>query len=312
MITKEMSCEQIASIPVNNVLGEGVIWHPQQQAVWWTDIEGQQLFRFKPEQSPENGRLTQWSVPERIGSFAFVDGKGSDNELIVAFASGLAYYNVDNGHIRWLDKPESDRPGNRFNDGRVDRYGHFWAGCMVEKGVEKGVENSAGLYRLDCNLQITQPLDGLQISNGLCWSPDGSIMYHADSAARQIHRYAYDEKTGQISDKQLFAETAEGIYPDGATVDAEGCVWSAQWGGRRIVRYHPNGEILSVLPVSVSQPSCVSFGGPNMDWLFITSASKELPKNVLEIQPDAGNLLIYSTNIQGLKECFFSPMINLP
>lgn len=297
---QQINCTLLRSIPVQNQLGEGVIWHPQQQNLWWTDIQGKLLFCYSPAQDD----LKQWSVPERIGSFGFVKDR---DELIVAFESGLAFYHVETQQIQWLGKPESDRTNNRFNDGRVDRHGRFWAGCMVEKVTANNP--GAGLYRVGRNQQISRQLDGFHISNGLCWSPDGTVMYHADSPAQAIYRYDFEGKSeGKscvVKNKQLFAQTPAGIYPDGSTVDAQGGIWNAQWGGHRVVRYQPDGEISFILELPVSQPSCVCFGGPDMDWLFITSARQDLSPQQLEGQPEAGNLLIYQTNIVGLDETMF-------
>lgn len=307
MKNQNISCTLLHSIPVKNQLGEGVIWHPQQQTLWWTDIEGKQLFCLSLDGLDDVNlshvnlsHLKQWPVPERIGSFGFVAGS---DDLIVAFESGLAFYNPQTEQIKWLGKPESDRPNNRFNDGRVDRDGRFWAGCMVEKVTEN--HQGAGLYRLDHlnhEPQISRQLDGLHISNGLCWSPDGATMYHADSPAQQIYRYTFDRHSGTPSDKQIFAKTPNEVYPDGATVDAQGSIWSAQWGGSRVVRYTPEGEISHVLSVPVSQPSCVCFGGPELNLLFVTTAKQGLSEAALESQPEAGNLLIYQTNVKGLEE----------
>lgn len=281
-----MNIELIKTLQVGNQLGEGITWHPQQKTMWWTDINGQKLFRYHLEQD----RIEQCPVPERVGCFGFVE---NSERLIIAFESGLAFYNVANGEIEWLGKPETQRVGNRFNDGKIGPDGSFWAGAMVEQ--PRTPEQVAGLYRVDANGSIEQALDGFKITNGLCWSPDGSIMYHADSPSRKIYRYNAD-----LSGKQLFAETDSNCVPDGSTVDSQGFVWNAQWGGNKVVRYTPEGEVSFVLEVPFSQPTCVAFGGPNLDLLFVTSA-----KQGDTTHPEAGNVLIYQTDVVGLECSFF-------
>ncbi|NQZ09612.1 MAG: SMP-30/gluconolactonase/LRE family protein [Algicola sp.] len=280
----------IKTLNVNNQLGEGISWHPAQQAAWWTDIHSRQLFRYDLTAD----KTEQWDMPDRVGSFGFV--KNSD-DLIVAFESGIAFYNVNTCKIQWLGKPEAGRPGNRLNDGKVDPFGRFWVGGMVEKPTQ--AQQVAGLYKVDGS-KITQALDGFGISNGLCWNVDGSLMYHADSNTRKIYQYDVDQQNGQVSNKQLFAETDAHCVPDGATVDAQGGVWSAQWGGKKVVRYTPDGKESFELEVPFSQPTCVCFGGPKLDLLFVTSA-----RVGDEANEQAGNVLVYQTNVTGLNTSFF-------
>ncbi|MEH6607068.1 MAG: SMP-30/gluconolactonase/LRE family protein [Pseudomonadales bacterium] len=209
-------------------------------------------------------------------------------------------YDLKSEQLEWLARPELDSPGNRFNDGRVDRQGRFWAGAMVE---DKAIRTrAAGLYRLDNNRQCRGVVDGISISNGLCWSPDSRVMYHADSPRRQMYAYDFDASSGTASNKRVFTSTEDGFYPDGATVDSEGYLFSAQWGGSRIVRYTPSGDIDGVLNVPVSQPSCMAFGGENLDLLFVTTARENLDDESLSEQPMAGNVLIYQTPFKGTSD----------
>lgn len=284
------------TVSVENELGEGVIWDAAGAAVWWTDIEGRALYRY----SPADKQLQQWSTPERLGCFALV--ADSDN-LICGFASGFAYYNPATGAVQWLGKIESDNPGTRLNDGRADRQGRFWAGSMVEAGEPGG----GALYSINNQLQVCRQISGLTISNGLCWSPDGKLMYHTDTPSRSIYRYEFDTASGVISNQSLLVGTEKGCFPDGATVDAEGYIWSAQWAASRVVRYSPAGEVDFILPLPVSQPTCVAFGGPGLNRLFITSAHQGLDNRARAAQPEAGNLFIFETDIQGVADPGFQP-----
>lgn len=288
-----INCTLIKTLNVQNQLGEGISWHPQQQAAWWTDIHGGKLYRYDLAAD----KTEQWTMPERVGCFGFV--KNSD-DLIVAFESGIAFYNVHTEKTQWLGRPEEGRVGNRFNDGKVDPFGRFWAGGMVERPTT--AEQVTGVYSINSDMEITKQLDGFQISNGLCWNPDGTLMYHACSPTRKIFQYTVDQQTGQPSNKQLFAQTDTHCVPDGATVDAQGGLWSAQWGGAKVVRYTPDGKESFVLDVPFSEPTCVCFGGPKLDLLFVTSANLGGEAN-----EQAGNMLIYQTNVTGIAPSFFEP-----
>ena len=286
----------VDTLKVENELGEGIIWDAAGAAVWWTDIEGSILYRY----CPQNKQLDQWALPERLGSFALVT---NSDQLICGFASGFAYYNPFTGAIQWLSKIEQNNMGTRLNDGRADRQGRFWAGSMVESG-----EQGAGaLYCLDHQLQVSSQMSGLSISNSLCWSPDGTIMYHTDTPSRRIYRYDFDTATGAISNQSLLVCTEKGCFPDGATVDADGYLWSAQWASSRVVRYSPEGEINFVISLPVSQPTCVAFGGPELNRLFITSAYQGLGAEDRSAQPEAGNLFIFETHVKGIADPLFQP-----
>jgi len=274
--------ELIEVIEVGNTLGEGVIWNQRDQSVWWTDIESSQLFRYHLA----NAKLTQWQTPERLCSFGFV----KDSEaLIAAFESGFALYAPETGKVEWL--------------GRVDRQGRFWAGSMVESNATE----QASLYSLSGDGSSAIHESKIEISNGLSWSPNSATMYFADSPKRKIFNYSFDSETGTPSAPTLFAETPEDIYPDGSTVDTKGYLWNAQWGGNRVVRYAEDGAIDLVLDVPVKQPSCVAFGGPDLETLFVTSAKQGMTDKELAEDPLAGHLLIYQTSVQGLPECEYQP-----
>ena len=286
----------VDTLKVENELGEGVIWDAAGAAVWWTDIEGSILYRY----CPQNQQLDEWALPERLGSFALVT---NSDQLICGFASGFAYYNPVTGAIQWLSKIEQNTMGTRLNDGRADRQGRFWAGSMVESG-----EQGAGaLYCLDHQLQLSRQVSGLSISNGLCWSPGSSVMYHTDTPSRRIYRYDFDAASGAISNQTVLLRTERGCFPDGSTVDAGGYIWSAQWAASRVVRYSPKGEIDFILPLPVSQPTCAAFGGPDLNMLFITTAYQGMTPETRKAEPEAGNLFIFQTDIKGIADPVFMP-----
>lgn len=287
-------------IAVNNVLGEGVIWQSSRRCLWWTDIESCAVYSYQFETK----HLSRWPSPQRIGCIAPVENK---DYLIVAFETGFAFFDPTSGWLRWLHSIESDIKGTRLNDGKTDRQGRFWAGSMVE--IDKGVSEKGALYCLDGNLEYKEKISGLSISNGLCWSPDSSYMYHTDTPSRRIDRYDFDSVSAEISNRKTFVKTQPECMPDGATVDAEGFLWNAQWGGSQIVRYSPAGDVDLILPVPLSQPTCVAFGGPDLNLLCITSATQGLSQEARKASPDAGNLLIYETDFMGLPEREFRPSV---
>lgn len=295
----------LTSIPSQNILGENVLWHHTEQAIYWIDIEAALLQRY----DLASAEFSVFALPQRIGSFAFLqDGPQQDFQLIAAFAEGFALYNPQTKALKWLSQPELHLAGHRFNDGRVNRQGEFWAGTMVENAAIS--DTQAALYRLEPTGQAQQVIGSLCISNGLCWSLDGRTLYHADSPKHQINQYPYDVATGSVGEPSIFAQTPDNAHPDGSTIDAAGYLWNAHWGAGKVLRYRPDGSIDLELSLPVSQPSSVAIGGPNLDLLFITSSRLGLSKVQLAQQPLAGNLFIYQLHgVQGVLEnrCNLSP-----
>lgn len=284
------------SIPLKNTLGEGIIWHGASESVWWTDIHGRFLYQlFWPSL-----QLNTYPLPERISCFALLnphDPMRSDYSMLVAFESGFALYQPASQDIFWLVKPETHLSGNRMNDGRIDRQGRFWAGTMKEH--DQGQHGT--LYRLDqqgCHAVIAD----LQIPNSLCWNKNSSKMYHADSPTGVIYSYGFDAVQGSVSQPEFFVKVPRGAEPDGAVIDADDHLLCALWGGAAIARYSSSGQQTELHLLPVSQPTCLAFGGPDLDLLFVTTAQQGLTEQQLKEQPNAGSLLIYQSPYQGLPE----------
>jgi len=281
-------------IPCQCQLGEGVLWHVEQQAIYWLDIEASKLYRYWVASEV----LEKFSLPQRMGSFALTP---IDDQIIAAFELGIARYNLKTSQLEWLNQPELHISGNRFNDGKTDPQGRFWAGTMVENASSP--DKKAALYCVDHQLNCHKKIDDLVISNGLCWNKAGDILYHADSLTHKIFKYDFCKKTASIKNKRLFASTNDTTFPDGSTVDAQDCLWNAQWGSNKVVRYNNNGEIELTVALPVSQPTCVAIGGANLDWLIVTSAKYTLSDSALSKEPLSGNVFIYQlTGITGLIE----------
>ncbi len=212
-----------------NRLGEVPVWDVAEQALYWVDIEGRLLQRY----TPASGQVERWTMPERIASLALRQAGG----LIVAFASGIAFYDLASGAIDWIARPEADKPGNRFNEGKCDRRGRFWAGTMDDSLSA----HTAALYRVDGDRSVHKVLGDVGISNCFVWSLDNDAFFFADSLDKRIYRFDYDHESGAIANRRLFAQTT-GANPDGGTIDEDGYLWNAEWDAWRVVRYAPDGS----------------------------------------------------------------------
>ena len=276
------------------LLGEGPFWDVAEQRLYWVDIKRRQIHRF----APETGIDEVWQTHEDIGSLAPREQGG----LVVALKSGFHFYDLARGHAVPAALPEDEPEHNRFNDGKTDRQGRFWAGSMDDR--EK--QSTGGLYRLSHGLACRRMVHGILCSNALCWSPDSRVMYYADSGQRTVWAWDFDPASGEIENRRVFLRTGEGEgVPDGATVDSEGFVWIAQWGGSRVVRYAPDGRVARTILMPVKQPTCPMFGGPGLDVLYVTSATIGLDAAALAQQPQAGALFAIDAGVKGLPEVRF-------
>ncbi|MFC4296325.1 SMP-30/gluconolactonase/LRE family protein [Novosphingobium tardum] len=292
MATASFCLEPAGRVAVSNRLGEGIVWDSLSEAFVWTDIHERLLFRLHWPSM----RLEQFSLPLRLGSFALTR---DPSRILAAFEIGFAWYDLESGSCDWICRPALPR-GVRFNDGRVDRKGRFVAGTMVEDARAAGSPTAGMLYRLESSGEVTELLDGIGITNSLCWSPDGLTMYHADSTVGVVNAYDYG---AQLERRREVARIMPPGVPDGATVDAEGRIWVALWGGGCVATYSPDGLLLDNIPVPVSQPTCVALGGQDLDVLAITSAHDGLPQTARSRETDAGGVFFFRTSTRGVEEC---------
>lgn len=287
---EEVSCV----LDAKALLGEGPLWDAADRALYWVDIKRREIHRF----DPANGRDEKWSTPEDVGSLALRERGG----LVVALTSGFHFFDPATGEIVPIAKPEPDRATNRFNDGKPDRQGRFWAGSMDDREAAP----TGALYRLDADLSCTRLVDGVVCSNALCWSPDSRTLYYADSARRIVWAWDFDAADGTIDNRRVFIELPKGEgVPDGATVDAEGFVWLAQWNGWRVTRYDAKGRVDRVVRLPVQCPTCPMFGGSKLDVLYVTSASIKLTPEQRQAQPLAGGIFAIDPRVRGLPEARF-------
>jgi L-arabinonolactonase len=281
-------------VDCRNKLGEVPVWDVAEQALYWVDIEGKLLQRY----TPATQAVERWQMPERISSFALREEGG----LIVAFASGIALYDLVTGGIEWIARPDKN-PRNRFNEGKCDRRGRFWAGTMDDRMSA----HSASLFRVEPDLSVHRMLGEIGISNCFVWSLENDAFYFADSMDRRIYRFDYDHAAGRIANRSLFTDTtAQNVVPDGGTIDEEGFIWNAQWDGWRVVRYAPDGRIDRIVEMPVQKPTSCMFGGPDLATLYVTSAIWDLTPDKLKAQPAAGGLFALDLGIRGVPEPRFA------
>lgn len=274
-------------------LGESPVWVASYEKLYWVDIEKAQLFEYQPK----GGRVRTWQYPSRLTSIA----PRESGQFIGTFADGFAFLDLSTNKVNRLLMPEKDRPTNRFNDGKLDPDGNFWAGTMDEKGVEP----TGALYRLDSQLRCRRVDEGYVISNGPAFSRNGHSLYVADSAVRTVFRIRLDQ-VGNIREKKVFVKfTKEMGHPDGMTVDAEDCLWVCHWGGGRVTRFSRKGEPMSTVPLPVSNVTSCCFGGADLNVLYITSARQGLSPGALGKQPLAGGLFACVPGVKGLRSPLF-------
>ncbi|HEU5200482.1 MAG TPA: SMP-30/gluconolactonase/LRE family protein [Ktedonobacterales bacterium] len=280
-------------LAVQNELGEGPVWDAEDQVLYWVDIYGQTFYRF----SPSAGELRKIEVGVQVGALAPRISGG----LVMATRRGFALWDEPGAALTFLTDPEADHPETRFNDGAVDPAGRFWAGTMLE-GSKDWDSAPGNLYRLDPDHALTRMDTGFAISNGIGWSPDYKTMYFTDSPRQVIYAYDYDLLTGEIENRRPFIQTpGEASVPDGLTVDSEGCIWSARWGGWRLIRYDPQGKQEREISLPVQYPTSCTFGGPALDEVYITSAFTELSVQQRVEQPLAGDVFRIKLGIKGME-----------
>ncbi|QPQ54350.1 SMP-30/gluconolactonase/LRE family protein [Allosphingosinicella flava] len=276
-----------------SLLGEGPVWVEREDALYWVDIKGGLLLRL----DIGSGATTQWTPPVPICSLAPRQGGG----FVAATYRGFAFFDPEKGSFEFLGEVEPDLPGNRFNDGKADRRGRFWAGTMDDSETQA----SGALYRLDPDLRVHRHDEGYRVTNGPAFSGDGRILYHTDSARQIVYAFDLDDR-GEPGERRVLARFGEGDgYPDGMTVDAQGCLWIAFWDGWCVRRLSPGGDVMATIALPVQRPTSCAFGGEGLDRLFVTSARIGLSAEDLAGQPQAGGLFSWKPGATGLADMPF-------
>ncbi|MDB5964057.1 MAG: Gluconolactonase [Polaromonas sp.] len=276
-------------------LGECPLWDERTRALFWIDSHARLVRRLKPA----SGDYREWLLPSAIGSIALCES----GRLLVALAAEFSYLDLATGALEKLASVTHAEEKIRMNDGRTDRAGRFVAGSLVMGRNEK----LGALYQVDATGYVKELDRGFAISNGTCFSPDGRWLYFTDSRTRKIMRYPYDTATGQAGAPAVFIDTEPlGSAGDGATVDSEGCLWTALVEIGKVGRFTPKGKLERLIDVPVRHVTCPCFGGPDLDILYVTSISNS--GNALkDDHPDAGALFaIHGTGVRGLPETRFA------
>eukprot|EP00752_Nemacystus_decipiens_P012990 g11494.t1 len=295
------------------MLAEGVAWCAREEELWWVDINGKMVLRLFQNTDEPNGSLVAegWDVPTRPGSLAFREGGGREPDcpVLVAFEDGFSLYSPWTGKRvpaaahGTVDEYEQ-LPGTRLNDGRCDRQGRFVCGGINLENIDEPADvwkPRARVYRAEKGKGVRRilPDEEFRCYNGTCFSPDGRTMYATETPLQKISCYDYDCDTGEICNKRLFVQVESG-YPDGATVDSEGCVWVAMYSSGEARRFSPEGELLRTITVpGANNTTCVTIGGPDLDVLFISSASAGLNDQQRMEQPNAG--AVFAIRLEGIK-----------
>ena len=277
-------------------LGEGPLWDVDHERLYWIDSYGPAVYRM----DPGGGDRKRWSLPEPIGSLALrKDGRGA----LLALKSGFHFLDFESGEVNRINETHPGELRPRLNDGKVDPYGRFICGSMdFQEQAPVGK-----LFRLDPDLSLHVLDDGIICSNGPCWSPDGDTLYFADTTIRTIYAYGYDLETGAVTSRRVFTtfDKLRGL-PDGATVDAEGFLWSVEVYSGRLIRFDPNGVVDRIVGLPVQSATSITFGGPNLDIAYVTSMARPMG-NEYHREREAGCLFaVYGLGVRGRPEHRFA------
>ncbi len=270
-------------------VGENPLYDEARDRLFWIDVRGTPAIHAI---TLSTGAEMTWPMREDIGSIALA----GDDRLLVALRSGFAFFDCSSGAMTPIVDPEPDLPHNRLNDGKCDAAGRYWCGSMnPESGTADG-----NLYVLERDLRCRKVLDDLLTPNGMAWSDDGATMYLADTRRGHIYAFTFDAAAGTLGERRIFADLgAMPGGPDGATLDADGFLWSAQFDGGCLVRYAPDGVMDRVVRLPVSKPTACGFGGPSYRLLYVTTATRGLDDDDLRAEPLAGRMLVLDVGVAG-------------
>lgn len=281
-------------------LGEGCFWDAETGALWWLDaIVPSRIHRLHVA----SGAYRCWHFTEMVTTLA----KRRSGGLVVGSARGVNVFDPETGALTPVTRLEPHRPQNRGNDGACDARGRFWFGTMMNNvgrdGSDLPITASTGtLFRIDADGTATEMATGIGVSNGPCWSPDNRIFYFTDSMAQIIWAYDFDLDAGTISNRRVLNDTKDFGYPDGATVDADGCVWSARWEGSCVLRIDPKGRIDRVVPMPAKRVTNVCFGGARLDTLYVTTSRLHVAGAHIRRYPLQGGLFCFDPGVTGFEK----------
>lgn len=293
----ERSGQPCVMLECANNLGESILWDDRSERLYWVNTHERQIWSWSPW---SGGAPRILELEKRIGAIGLRESGG----LVAGLESGFALIDLQTGQTRKISSVEDELPTTRLNDGRVDPAGRFVCGGMDEADPQRGI---SALYCCRADHSVSRLMSGITCTNSLCWSPDGAILYFTDMPARRIEALDYDLISGRVANRRLFADlSGEPGWADGSIVDAEGFLWNAQWQGAKIVRYAPDGSVDREYVLPVSNPTCLAFGGPDYETLFVTTAKFGLSGEQLLGEPFAGHLFAFRPGVRGRPETRFA------
>ena len=274
-------------LPAGANLGEGPMWDERSGKLYWVDIWGEKLHRS----DPVTGADEVFEVGQPVGTVVL----GESGAIYLAVQHGFVRFDLDSGALDPIADPEAHLPGNRFNDGKCDPAGRFWAGTM---GLKPAFEVGA-LYRLDPDRRTHKMVSNVTVSNGIAWSADKRSMYYIDSGPHTVSQFDYDNDSGAITQRRTLIQVPTGMgAPDGMALDVEGKLWIAHYGGSCVRRWDPDtGQVLDTISVPTARVTACAFGGPQMDTLFITTAKDDQRDPASD--PNAGHLFTAHPGTRG-------------
>jgi len=280
MILDDRACE----------LGEGPLWHPVRNQLFWFDILGNRMLTQSADGPQE------WHFAERVSAAGWIAAA----ELLIASETGLFRFHLDTGARDLVAEIEADMPATRSNDGRADRQGGFWIGTMGKRGDRDPGMGAIWRYHRGT---LRRLFGGLTIPNSICFTPDGRTAQFSDTLTHKVMRVALDAQGWPVGAPQVYLDlTAEGLLPDGAVCDAAGNLWLAQWGAGRVACYAPDGSLLRVVRFEAPHTSCPAFGGPSLTTLFCTTALEHMDAAARAAHPQAGMTFAVADVARGLSE----------
>lgn len=283
--------------PAQCVLGEGPIWHAERKCCFWVDIERGILYEYNWV-----SKVTKtWRFDYKVTMVI----QGTNNNLILGLNGGIARFDLKSEKLEWLLDIETELKENRCNDGACDSQGRLWIGTM-HMDFKQG---AGSLYCIDKNLNILKKLDKVTISNGIVWSLDNKRLYYIDSPTQVVQSFIFKEETGEIFfEKNAIQIPVEMGTPDGMTIDQEGMLWIAHWGGFGIYRWNPlDGKFMDKIEIPVPNVTSCAFAGESLDHLIITTARGNLNEEELKKYPESGNIFWAKADVKGIasNKCIF-------
>lgn len=291
--------DSMLAVDCRCTLGEGLVWSAERRSLLWTDIEGSMLWMYRPHDQVTRN----WSLPDRLGSFAMCES----GRLLLGLAKNLAFADIDAAgpelNVEPIIEIEARVPRTRINDGRTDRAGNFVFGTMNEaQDADSGsfyqYSSRFGLRRLD--------VGGVVIPNSICFSLDGRTMYFCDSTQGIIRQCEYEAESAAVANVREFVRYQKDAgLPDGSVVDSEGCLWNAVWGTGVVRRFDPDGKLMTEIPLPARNLTCPAFGGDLLDHLFVTSSRQELTDTDLAAVPSSGGVFVLRPLVAGSGDALF-------